>query len=569
MNSKTNHEQAKKPEMTPSSEQNSLLGNIEKIIELSENSALSDEFFEKARPYIDFVKNKLQLSDMAALFFAVFIDNNDSTYTTIKELSEHFKCRKIRIMRYGDSLRELERRRLVRCRRKGNEIGYRVPNEVMFAISEGRNMEPRQSSDLSRDDFFGLLNDLFEERKEDEILYTDLVYELNALVNANPHLDLCKAIRKHDYEEHENILLLYICHLLVNDDDDLVGFFELESIFEKNYLSVIKVSLRKGYNRLIEDKWIENVRTDGFVDANYYHLTDKAKRELIGDDLLKKSVPKLDRRFIPHGTIRKRELFFDAYVQEQIERLTNLLKPANFTTVQKRLSDNGMRNGFACLFYGTPGTGKTETVYQIARQTGRNILPVHVSEIKSVWVGESEKNIRKLFDDYRENVSQAEIAPILLFDEADALLGTRLETLRSVDKMENALQNIILQEMENLNGIMIATTNLTRNMDKAFERRFIYKIEFSKPALHTRKQIWRAMMSNLSDSDAEELAQMYDFSGGQIDNIVRKSAVEQVLTGEIPSLETLHGFCKNERLNQIDRKPRVGFNQTNTIAYTR
>ncbi|MDK2843202.1 MAG: hypothetical protein PWQ17_2709 [Anaerophaga sp.] len=218
-----------------------------------------------------------------------------------------------------------------------------------------------------------------------------------------------------------------------------------------------------------------------------------------------------------------------------------------------------MRNGFACLFYGAPGTGKTETVYQIARQTGRNILPVNVSEIKSVWVGESEKSIKKLFDDYRESVSHSEVAPILLFNEADALLGTRMETLHSVDKMENALQNIILQEMENLNGIMIATTNMTRNLDKAFKRRFIYKIEFLNPSLHTKKQIWRSMMSNLSESDADELAQKYDFSGGQIENIVRKSVVEQVLNGGLPSLETLHGFCRNERFNQIDNRPRIGF----------
>jgi SpoVK/Ycf46/Vps4 family AAA+-type ATPase len=219
-----------------------------------------------------------------------------------------------------------------------------------------------------------------------------------------------------------------------------------------------------------------------------------------------------------------------------------------------------MRNGFACLFYGAPGTGKTETVYQIARQTGRNILPVNVSEIKSVWVGETEKNIKKLFDDYRENVSCSEIAPILLFNEADALLGSRMETLRSVDKMENALQNIILQEMETLNGIMIATTNLTKNLDMAFERRFIYKIEFLKPSLLVKKQIWRTMLSNLSDSDAEELALLYDFSGGQIENIVRKITVEQVLSGGMPSLETIHGFCRNERLNHGDNRPRIGFN---------
>lgn len=560
MNINTNREQEQGPEMTPSSEPSSLLRNIEQIIELSENSGLNDEFFEEAKPCIDFVKNEMQLSAMAALFFAIFVDNHDSGYTSIKELSEHLKCRKIRIMQYWDSLHELEKRRLVRCHRGSGVVDYRIPKEVMLALSDGNRIDPRQYDNISQNAFFGILNDLFKEKKEDEILYTDFVYELNALLEINPHLSLSGTIRKHDYTDQENILLLYFCHLLVNDDDDYVGFFELESIFENEYLSQIKLSLRKGYNRLLEDKWIENARADGFADANYYHLTDKAKCELIGDEVLIKSADKHDRNFILHNTIKKKELFFDAYEQEQVDRLTNLLMPENFAAVQKRLSDNGMRNGFASLFYGAPGTGKTETVYQIARQTGRDILLINVSEIKSFWVGESEKNIKKLFDDYRENVSHAEIAPILLFNEADALLGTCLETLRSIDKMENALQNIILQEMENLNGIMIATTNMTRNLDKAFERRFIYKIEFSNPSLYAKKQIWRMMLPDITDSVADELAILYDFNGGQIENIVRKSAVEQLLTGGLPSLDTLHGFCRNERLNQTDNRPRIGFN---------
>ena len=79
----------------------------------------------------------------------------------------------------------------------------------------------------------------------------------------------------------------------------------------------------------------------------------------------------------------------------------------------------GFRCGFTCLFYGAPGTGKTETVLQLARQTGRDILQVDVSKIKSCWVGESEKNIKSLFDSYKDKVKKSEKAPILLFNEAD------------------------------------------------------------------------------------------------------------------------------------------------------
>ena len=99
-----------------------------------------------------------------------------------------------------------------------------------------------------------------------------------------------------------------------------------------------------------------------------------------------------------------------------------------------------------------------------------------VPQIKSKWVGDSEKNIKALFDRYREVVKRSKLAPILLFNEADAIIGKRQEGAeRAVEKMENSIQNIILQEIENLDGIMIATTNLQQNMDTAFERRFLYK----------------------------------------------------------------------------------------------
>ena len=84
------------------------------------------------------------------------------------------------------------------------------------------------------------------------------------------------------------------------------------------------------------------------------------------------------------------------------------------------------------------------------------------------------------------------------------------------------MQNIILQELENLDGILIATTNMTQNMDKAFERRFLYKIEFSKPEKNIRKMLWKSMMPDLNEEDALALASRFDFSDGQIENIARK-----------------------------------------------
>ena len=224
------------------------------------------------------------------------------------------------------------------------------------------------------------------------------------------------------------------------------------------------------------------------------------------------------------------------------------------------MKDTGFRCAFTCLLYGAPGTGKTETVLQLARQTGRDIMQVNISQIKSCWVGESEKNIKQVFDNYKAKVKESTITPILLFNEADAIIGERLEGAKSaVNKMENSIQNIILQEMETLDGILIATTNLAQNMDKAFERRFLYKIKFEKPTVEARISMWHEMIPNLNEEQCRTLASKYDFSGGQIENIARHYAIGNILHGEPENvIEALSAYCDSERLETKEHH-KVGF----------
>ena len=236
------------------------------------------------------------------------------------------------------------------------------------------------------------------------------------------------------------------------------------------------------------------------------------------------------------------------------------MQPDAFANITQRLADSGMRKGFACLFYGAPGTGKTETVLQLARKTGRALMQVNISTIKDKYVGESEKNIKNLFDHYRRLVESEPLAPILFFNEADAIFNKRSEnTERAVDKMENAIQNIILQEMEALDGILIATTNLTSNLDSAFERRFIYKVKFAAPSLEAKQAIWLSMIPSLSEEDAATLASAYNFSGGQIENIARKQTIEFILSGKEPSVATIRRFCDAECLSNVSPRRAIGF----------
>lgn len=111
-----------------------------------------------------------------------------------------------------------------------------------------------------------------------------------------------------------------------------------------------------------------------------------------------------------------------------------------------------------------------------------------------------------------------------------------------------------------MDGILIATTNLAENMDKAFERRFLYKIQFEKPDLNCRTQIWQAMIPPLNDADASYLAGKYDFSGGEIENIARHFTIQSILHGQPENMvKSLAEFCESERLEGSRTKRKIGF----------
>ena len=148
----------------------------------------------------------------------------------------------------------------------------------------------------------------------------------------------------------------------------------------------------------------------------------------------------------------------------------------------------------------------------------------------------------------------------MLFNEADAIFSKRKDVgAGNCAQTENAMQNIILEEMEKLDGILIATTNLTNNFDSAFDRRFLFKLRFTKPTPSERQKIWMEKIPWLEADVAAELSRKFDFSGGEIDNIVRKTITEEVLSGEKPSYEKLTSFCESERISNKRQVCKLGF----------
>ena len=538
-----------------------LIANIEQIVELVIEQKLNDTFYTKAKPYIDYIAERMSLTPRQALTFALFIEKSFDNRIQISDFAELIGCRTVRIIAMMADTDELVKRQLIRRIKHDDSVYYCVPINVITAVKEDRVYTPEPIDHLTPDQFFDRMDKLFEYADED---HDRLLEELDTLVAANQELAFCQAIQSYklDNDHIERLLFYVFCHFFINKDDDRIGIHDWEDFFTRGIVRILTHKLKNQKLTLQQLEVIENCNADGMNDSDFFHLTNKAKTTLFPDLHLTDQQTKKRQELIDHTTFTVRNLFYNPKMQIQIDQLGELLAPEHFADIQKRLTEHGLRKGFACLFYGSPGTGKTETVYQLARRTRRDLMIVDIAQIKSCWVGESEKNIKAAFDRYHSYVKQSKRAPILLFNEADAILGIRQEKAqRAVEKMENSIQNIILQEMEQLDGIMIATTNLTQNLDKAFERRFLYKIEFEKPSVEIKSKIWNSLIPTLDQKIAMALAQQYDFSGGQIENIARKRTVDIILYGKEPSFEQLNNYCQAEILNDERNQPlrRIGF----------
>lgn len=537
-----------------------LLEAIEKVVELAEDSKLDDRLFVEAAPEIGLLSDGFDVTPLQAVLFCVCMHKGPRRID-FDDLANHLDISKIAILKYSDDIDALIRRRLLRYRDAKEEDEFDVCPQVIKSLKHNEVYEAPKNSGLDYIGLFDYLETLMDDLYNNSITAKELYGELETLFDENPDIDFVRKIRELDLRREDMMLLVKFCSLLINDDDDDIRFGQMEDVFEsKSEFNRVKAELRSARHNLMEAKLIEYHCEDGIADTKRYKLTDSAKRNLLAEFNLQPVEEKIANMLKPQELTAK-EMFYSMHIENQVNELVSFFQPDQFANIRERMQQRGFRNGFACLFYGGPGTGKTETVYQMARQTGRSVMVVDVPQIKSKWVGDSEKNIKALFDNYRAQAKRMQQAPILLFNEADAIIGKRKNGAESsVDKMENSIQNIILQEMETLDGIMIATTNLEGNMDSAFERRFLYKIKFDKPDAAVRQKIWQQMIPELTDDDAGKLAAAFDFSGGQIENIARKHNINMVLYGEQNNLlETLARYSEAEKLDSKREYRQIGF----------
>lgn len=538
-----------------------ILEAFEHIVELAKDSNLSSEFYQTASPYIGYASRRLKLPQLQTILLALFVDRSDDNSIRLSEIASDIGCRTTKILRLSSEIDSLAEKHYLYASHSHNRLSYRVPEEVLTALRKNQPYVYVTKPITDVQSFFDRFSDLMEQMDNNELTHASLLARTIAGLEEIKNTYFSRTLQGAHLPEEDCLLFIFMAYRLTEHNDDCIVFGDISDLFDNGKVpGWCKSALRNRFSMLFDHNLIENVNETGMANTDSFRLTDYAKTEVLSE-LNMTLTSKADYKdLIKSDSLPAKTLIYNAAEQSQVNELSSILSADRFIAVQQRLRTAGMRTGFCCLFYGSPGTGKTETVYQIARATGRDIIRVDVDKIKSCWVGESEQNMKKLFNRYRKICKDSALAPILLFNEADAVLGIRMEeATRAVDKMENSLQNIILQEMESLEGIMIATTNLTSNLDKAFERRFLYKIQFNRPTVEARAKIWQAMLPRLTDDDACAIASQFDLSGGEIENIIRKYTVNAILSGnDDADVRSISDICRNERIANSNRT-KIGF----------
>ncbi|MDN2931887.1 ATP-binding protein [Campylobacter coli] len=394
---------------------------------------------------------------------------------------------------------------------------------------------------LKKSKFYNILADIFKEYSleyKEQIIFLALLKEEYTLSNENSVSremnSLLSLVSENDLEKHKNKSLL-------QENAPLLNLIEYDE-----YLNVF-----------------------GDISKSFF-ITDEILQRIINFE------PKQNKKIKIENVLKEQDIFEliepsidinDIIMpQNTKELLENILKQQD-KKVLERLNSWGIKSNknieAKIIFYGPAGTGKTMSALAMAKSMKKTVLSFDCSKILSKWVGESEQNVRKIFDTYKNIVQTCKQSPILLLNEADQFLSTRVESSSGSDKMHNQMQNIFLEQIERFNGVIIATTNFLESLDSAFSRRFDYKIEFKKPDFKDRLKMWEKFLLRKASFEKAfdvNLLANYELSGAQILMVVKNTALKVAVTEDgVFKMQDFIESIQKELNSSFDKSKIVGF----------
>lgn len=542
---------------------------IESIYEFSKDSKLRQPLFEVVENEINLLSRYLQLTDMEVVLFAnafvLWFEN--SSFNTV---FDHLGLTNFQALKYRESIEMLYSRNLLMNKNahKKQISSYELSQHIINSISKNENIkyvklesfsDKKNLVDLLEE--FDKMSDQFD---RELISHYDFTEYISTLCTENLEMPIFREIKNYQLDPFETYFFLDMIWDAISCGDN--DFNTVIQTTVNDYFPKISQAMR--FQKLIVNKETKlsklnliEISKENFQDRNKAKLSRKVTGFLREkEDLIIDEISKDHSKLIKTEDISEKKLFYNTEENSQLAQISNILLDEKFKEMQQRLKERSMPIGVTAILHGVPGTGKTESVYQLAKQSGRNIFKVDISETKSMWFGESQKLVKKIFTEYEDMKKTAPLCPILLFNEADAIIGKRMSAGSSnVADTENAIQNVILEEMEKFDGILFATTNLVENMDAAFERRFLFKVKFEQPSAENSAKIWQEKLPILSKNESQILTDKFKFSGGEIENIARKCAMQEILHGEILNFKDIEDLCQNEKWSEKTNGKKIGF----------
>ena len=515
-----------------------------------------EDFFSnyKKNTTIKQIQKDLNLSiDEAAIFCIIISYQLENNYSTsFSDLKKDFNLESDDYLKYLNIAYKLEKKGLIalseRRRGKSSKISpdFNIDDMIFNKLILGYDyLDEVDFSDIYS--VVKVIADLIDKKDDKKLTQDRLMDEAYKVFNK---LDEKQAFAQlvSKYSTREKLILMYLIYEYIDGNRGERANRICEMLFDElslraQYLEVIL----KEELPIFKDKLVRlDDRSSLFDSSTDIQLTSKAISILLQskDKTKKREFKSNFTHHIKYSSF-KNEIFLDEKIAKDINQLKSVCNSKNFNKIIKDLKKANLPSGIVSIFYGYPGTGKTASVYEIAKLTKRDVLQVDISSIQSKWVGESEKNTKAIFDEYKRACEILKTKPILLFNEADAIISKRLDVSTPVGQMNNTMQNILLEELENFDGIFMATTNLIDNMDDAFSRRFLNKIKFDKPTAKTREHIWKSKLPDL-DSEIYEKLSSYDLSGGQIENVTRKYLINKILNQKEFIYEEILAYVKEE-----------------------
>ena len=413
-----------------------LMGSLDKIVttlisrDTTGATHLQEQKLPDAKNALEYIAGKFDISETQAMLFALMFDRAGYHSCTTKDFAEYLGVTSLRAYSYYEDYEVLRKKWLIRMTQEGM---FRIPRMV---IAEARKDKVFKKPDFKNLDTAGLVSQIghfVAYVMQSEYSVEEAVEDAQAALSENPGTGMSRAYDKYQIDDctiNEKFLFFLLIISRLENGMDNMSVAKLTTYFDDDAYISLRDRIFNERLGLQKKNLVVFETCDGIVTKDRIRINEEILTEICQDApvLLESGSPAVG--VISPESIVKKKLFFTDEVQKNITMLSGVLEEHKYDELKFRMRGNGMREGFTCLFYGPPGTGKTESVYQLAKESGRELIEVDVAALMNCYVGETEKNTRRLFENYRRRVHRGSRAPILLFNEADAILPSRTSFFR-------------------------------------------------------------------------------------------------------------------------------------------